>query len=181
LPAGKRGVVNRAPRPIHAGFRFMMHPIKEWLPGALLLALASVSTAEPVQETHVLKRAHKHVAGHAVAAVGAPPAPPPISLPIAAPHVYMSPFEKEYDARPGQTSAATPGNPDESDTARAGAPAGPLAQNGLTGSNGVPSQALHVTTPTGATVGDWDLSAAAHLPVLNSRDMGAAISARHDF
>jgi hypothetical protein len=159
----------------------MMHPIKGWLPGAFLLALASVSTAEPVQATQVLKHAHKHAEDHAVAAVGAPPAPPPILLPIGTPHVYKTPFEKEYDARPGQNSAATPGNPDESDTARAGAPAGPLVQKGLTDGDGVPFQALHVTTPTGATVGDWDLSAAAHLPVLNSRDMGAAISARHDF
>ena len=159
----------------------MMHPIKGWLPGAVLLALASVSTAEPLQETQVLKHAHKHVEVHAVAAVGAPPAPPLILLPIAAPHVYKSPFEKEYDARPGQTKAATPGNPDESDTALAGARAGPLAQNGLTDSDGVPFQALHATTLTGATVGDWDLSAAAHLPVFNSRDKGAAISARHDF
>ncbi|WP_233859969.1 hypothetical protein [Paraburkholderia sp. HD33-4] len=159
----------------------MMYPIKGWLPGAFLLALASVSTAEPVQETQVLKHAHKHVEDHAVAAVGAPPAPPLILLPIAAPHVYKSPFEKEYDALPGQSRAATPGNLDESDSARAGASAGPLAQNGLTDSAGVPFQALHATTPTGTTVGDWDLSAAAHLPMLNSRDMGAAISARHDF
>jgi hypothetical protein len=159
----------------------MKHPIKGWLTGAFLLALASVSTAEPVQETQVLKHAHKHVEVHAVAAVGAPPAPPLILLPIAAPYVYMSPFEKEYDARPEQTGAATPDNPDESDTARADAPVRPLAQDGLTDSNGVPFQALHATTATGATVGDWDLSAAAHLPVLNSHDMGAAISARHDF
>ncbi|NUX59053.1 hypothetical protein [Paraburkholderia youngii] len=181
MTAGKRGAVNRAPRPIHAGFRFMMHPIKRWIPGAFLLALASVSMAEPIQEGQVLKHTQNRVEDHAVAAVGAPPATPLILLPIAAPHVYKSPFEKEYDARPGQTSAATPGNPDESDTARAGARAGPLAQNGLTDSDGVPFQALHATTLTGATVGDWDLSAAAHLPVLNSRDVGAAISARHDF
>ena len=159
----------------------MKHSIKGWLLGAFLLALASVSTAEPVQETQVLKHAHKKVEVHAVAAVRAPLAPPLISPPIAAPHVYKSPFEKEYDARPGQISAATPGNPDESDTARAGAPAGPLAQNGLTDGDGVPIQALHAPTPKGATLGNWDLSAAAHLPVLNSRDMGAAVSARHDF
>jgi hypothetical protein len=159
----------------------MMHPIKGWLPGAFLLALANVSTAEPVQETQVLKHAHKYVEDHVVAAVGAPLAPPLILVPIAAPYVYKSQFEKEYDARPGQSSAATPGNPDDSDTARAGASAGPLAQNGLTDSDGLPFQALHATTPTVTTVGDWDLSAAAHLPVLNSRDMGAAISARHDF
>jgi hypothetical protein len=159
----------------------MMHPIRRWLPGAFLLALASVSTAEPVHETQVQKLAHKHVKDHAVAASGAPSLPPLILPPIAAPHVYESPFEKEYDARAGQTSAATPNDPNESETARADARVAPSAQNGLTDSDGVPFQALHAKIPTGTTVGDWDLSAAAHLPMFNSRDMGAALSARHDF
>jgi hypothetical protein len=159
----------------------MMRPIKRWLTGAFLLALASVSTAEPGHETQVLTPAHKHVKDHAVAAGGAPSLPPLVLPPIAAPHVYESPFEKEYDARPGQTSAATPNDPNESETPRSGARAAPSAQNGLTDSDGVPFQALHAKIPTGTTVGDWDLSAAAHLPMFNSRDMGAAFSARHDF
>jgi hypothetical protein len=159
----------------------MMRLIKRWLTGAFLLALASVSTAEPVHKTQLPKLPHKHAKDHAVTAGGAPSLPPLTLPPIAAPHVYESPFEKEYDARPGQTSAATSNDPNESETAGAGTRAAPSAQNGLTDSDGVPFQALHAKIPTGTTVGDWDLSAAAHLPMFNSRDMGAAFSARHDF
>ncbi|MCP3713036.1 hypothetical protein M3I54_40160 [Paraburkholderia sp. CNPSo 3274] len=167
----------------------MKHPIQGWLLGVCLLALASVSAAEPAKAAHTQKPVHKHVQKyarghapkHAVAAAPAPAAPS-VSLPaIAKRYEYQSPFERQYDAHLAKTTAATPGTPDDSDGTLDARTNGPRTPGAQVDSNGVPNQALHPQTPPLATVGDWDLSADAHLPLTRSHDTGAAISARHGF
>ncbi|MEM5310444.1 hypothetical protein [Paraburkholderia sp. JHI869] len=169
----------------------MKHPIQGWFLGVFLLALASVSAAEPAKaghtqkpvQKHVQKYARGHAPKHAVAATPAPaPAVPSVSLPaIAKRYEYQSPFERQYDAHLGKTTAATPGSPDDTDSALDAGGNGPHTPGALVDSNGIPNQALHPQTPPLATVGDWDLSADAHLPLTRSHDTGAAISARHGF
>lgn len=166
----------------------MKHPIQGWLLGVFLLSVASVSAAEPAKAAHTQKPVQKHVQKyarghapkHAVAAAPAPAAPS-VSLPaIAKPYEYQSPFERQYGAHLARTTAATPGTPD--DTGALDAPAnGARTPGAQVDSNGIPNQALHPQTPPLVTVGDWDLSADAHLPLTRSHDTGAAISARHGF
>ncbi|MCP3728173.1 hypothetical protein M3I53_34560 [Paraburkholderia sp. CNPSo 3272] len=167
----------------------MKHPTQGWLLGVSLLALASVSAAEPAKATHTQKPVQKHVQKdarghapkHAVATAPVPPAPS-ISLPaIAKRFEYQSPFERQYDAHLAKTTAATPGIPDDSDATLDPGTNGPRTPGAQVDSNGIPNQALHPQTPPLVTVGDWDLSADAHLPLSRSHDTGAAISARHGF
>ncbi|HEY4801479.1 MAG TPA: hypothetical protein VIH96_02565 [Paraburkholderia sp.] len=167
----------------------MKHPIQGWFLGVFLLALASVSPAEPVKAGHAQKHAQQHAQSHAKGharshAVAAAPAPPTPSLALPAlskRYEYQSPFEREYGAHLAKTTGATPGTPDGADGALEAAPNGPRVPSGQVDSNGVPNQALHPQTPPLVTVGEWDLSADAHLPLTRSRDTGAAISARHGF
>ncbi|MEX3687269.1 MULTISPECIES: hypothetical protein [Paraburkholderia] len=171
----------------------MKHPIQGWLLGVSLLALASVSAAEPAKSAHTQKPVQKHVqkhvqkdaSGHAPKhAVAAAPAPaaPSVSLPaIAKRFEYQSPFERQYDAHLAKTTAATPGTPDETGGAVDAAGNGARTPGAQVDGNGIPNQALHPQTPPLVTVGDWDLSADAHLPLSRSHDTGAAISARHGF
>ncbi|WP_321915226.1 MULTISPECIES: hypothetical protein [unclassified Paraburkholderia] len=168
----------------------MKHPIQGWLLGVILLALASVSAAEPAKAAHTQKLVQKHVQKHARGhdapkhAVAAAPAPaaPSVSLPaIAKRYEYQSPFERQYNARLGKTTAATPGTPDDTNSALDAAGNGLRAPGAQVDSNGIPNQALHPQSPPLVSVGDWDLSADAHLPLTRSHDTGAAISARHGF
>ncbi|MBB2926330.1 hypothetical protein [Paraburkholderia silvatlantica] len=175
----------------------MKHPIQGWLLGVFLLALASVSAAEPARAAHTQKPVQKHVQqhvqqhlqkdakGHATKhAVAAAPAPaaPSVSLPaIAQRYEYPSPFERQYGAHLAKTTAATPGTPDGTDGAVDAAGNGARTPGAQVDSNGIPNQALHPQTPPLVTVGDWDFSADAHLPLARSHDTGAAISARHGF
>ncbi|WP_395068083.1 hypothetical protein [Paraburkholderia silvatlantica] len=171
----------------------MKHPIQGWFLGVSLLALASVSAAEPAKAAHTQKPVQKHVQKHvqkdakghaprhAVAAAPAPAAPS-VSLPaIAKRYEYPSPFERQYDAHLAKTTAATPGTPDDTGGAVDAAGNGAHTPGTQVDSNGIPNQALHPQTPPLVTVGDWDLSADAHLPLARSHDTGAAISARHGF
>ncbi|WP_322034142.1 hypothetical protein [Paraburkholderia sp. J76] len=167
----------------------MKRPIQGWLLGVLLLALASVSAAEPARPAHVRKPVQKHVQkyakGHAPKpAVAAAPAPaaPAVSFPaIAKRYEYQSPFERQYNAQLAKTTAATPGTPDDTAGTLDSGTNGPRTPGAQVDSDGVPNQALHPQTPPLVTVGDWDLSADAHLPLTRSHDTGAAISARHGF
>ena len=166
----------------------MKHPIQGWLLGVALLALAGVSAAEPAKAAHTHKPVQKHVQKHARGhdapphAVAAAPAAPSVSLSaIAKRYEYKSPFERQYDAHLAKTTAATPGTPDDTDSALDTAGNGLRTPGAQVDSNGIPNQALHPQAPPLATVGDWDLSADAHLPLTRSRDTGAAISARHGF
>jgi hypothetical protein len=175
----------------------MKHPIRAWLLGAFLLALASVSSGETVKPKATQKHAQQHVQKHAQthspthgqthAAAAAPASSPPsLALPaVSKPYTYQSPFEREYGSRLGKTTAATPGIPDDFDAGREAAPNGPRKPSSQVDSDGVPNLALHPQTPSQAppmvTVGEWDLSADAHLPITHSHDTGAAISARHGF
>jgi len=171
----------------------MKHPIRGWLLGAFLLTLASVSAGETVKPKATQKHAQQHVQKHAQnhsqvhgqthAAAAAPASSPPsVALStVAKPYTYQSTFEKEYGSHLGKTTAATPGIPDDLDAAREGATNGPRMPSSQVDSEGVPNQALHPQSPASVTVGDWDLSADAHLPVTHTHDTGAAISARHGF
>lgn len=171
----------------------MKHPIQGWLLGVVLLTLASVSAAEPAKAAHTQKPVQKHVQKyvqkyarghapkHAVAAAPAPAAPS-VSLPaIAKRYEYQSPFERQYDAHLARTTAATPGTPDDTGGTLDSGTNGARTPGAQIDSNGVPNLALHPQTPPLVTVGDWDLSADAHLPLTRSHDTGAAISARHGF
>ncbi|MCP3720458.1 hypothetical protein [Paraburkholderia sp. CNPSo 3281] len=171
----------------------MKHPIQGWLLGVSLLALASVSAAEPAQAAHTQKPVQKHVQKHvqkdarghapkhAVAAAPAPAAPSVSLSAIAKRFEYQSPFERQYDAHLAKTTAATPGIPDDTDATLDAGASGTRTPGAQVDSNGVPNQALHPQTPPLVTVGDWDLSADAHLPLTRSHDTGAAISARRGF
>jgi len=167
----------------------MKHSIQGWFLGVFLVALAGASAAEPVKAGHAQKHPQQHIRQHArghapshtVAAAPAPPASS-LALPALSKHYeYQSPFEREYAAHLAKTTGATPGAPDGSDGVPDAAPNGPRAPGGQVDSNGVPNQALHPQTPPLVTVGEWDLSADAHLPLARSHDTGAAISARHGF
>lgn len=167
----------------------MKHPTQGWLLGVFLLALASVSAAEPVKAAHTQKPVQKHIQKyarghapkHAVAAAPAPAAPA-VSLPaIAKRYEYQSPFERQYAAQLAKTTAVTPGTPDDTGGTLDSGTNGARTPGAQVDSNGVPNQALHPQTPPLVTVGDWDLSADAHLPLTRSHDTGAAISARHGF
>lgn len=149
------------------------HPLREWILGAILLAVTSVSPGEPLKGKH----AQKHVA----AAAPAPPSPPTMVLPVIHEHRFLTPFRMEYDAHLAKTTAATPGGPSEGVDVSAAGPAGPLRQAGRLDSAGVPYEALRPQTPPLVTVGDWNFSADAHLPVIHRGDVGAAISASHGF
>jgi hypothetical protein len=171
----------------------MKHPIKGWLLGAFLLALASVSAGETVKPKAAQKHVQQHVhrqaqtQGQTHAAAAAPASSPPsLALPpVSKPYTYQSPFERAYGSRLGKTTAATPGIPDDLEAAREATPNGPRVPSSQVDSDGVPNLALHPQTPPQSapmvTVGDWDLSADAHLPITHSHDTGAAISARHGF
>jgi hypothetical protein len=169
----------------------MKHPIRGWLLGACLLALAGVAAGEPVKATPPPKPVHKHVKQHGShvshaqkqAAADAPaPSPPAFSLPqISDQYKYQSPFEMEYGAHLGRTTAATPGIAQDSADARGGAANGSRAPSTPVDKEGVPYQALHPQSPPLVTMGDWNFSADAHLPLTRAHDAGAAISARHGF
>ncbi|MEM5331883.1 hypothetical protein VSR34_35850 [Paraburkholderia sp. JHI2823] len=167
----------------------MKHPIERWLLGVLLVALAGASAAEPVKpghvqqhpQQHIPKHARGHAPSHPVAAAPTPTAPS-LALPaLSKRYEYQSPFEKEYAAHLAKTTGATPAAPDGTDGVPDAAPNGPRAPGGQVDSNGIPNQALHPQTPPLVTLGEWDLSADAHLPLTRSHDTGAAISARHGF
>ncbi|SDE32192.1 hypothetical protein [Paraburkholderia lycopersici] len=155
----------------------MKHPISGWLLAVFLLTLAGVSSGEPVKAKHTRKAAHSHAA----AAVPGQ-STPPLALPaISTRYEYQSPFEKEYGAHLAKTTAATPGTPDETADAHEVAPGEARTPGAQGNGSGVPYQALHPQMPPLVTVGDWDLSADAHLPLTHTHDTGAAISARHGF
>lgn len=184
---GGRTATQRGVRHSQVDFRSMQHPIKGWLLGACFLALASVAAGEPVKA----KPAHKHVLKH-TQTHGAAPAPalreppaqpvPAFSLPtVSDQYKYQSPFEREYGKHLARTTGATPGNPEGAPDAGAGTSSRPQTPGAQVDSEGVPTQALHTQTPPLVTVGDWDLSADAHLPLTHTHDTGAAISARRGF
>jgi hypothetical protein len=167
----------------------MKFPVRGCLFGASLFILANVCAGETVHAKPVHHRAHKPVQAHAQsqsqsqvkAAAPAGPAPSMALSPIAKPYTYQSPFEKEYGKHLEKTTGATPGNPDDADAAHEGATNGPRTASGQVDSEGVPNQALHPQSPPLVTVGDWDLSADAHLPLARTHDTGAAISAKRGF
>jgi hypothetical protein len=169
----------------------MKHPIRGWLLGAFLLALAGVAAGEPVKAAPQQKSIHKHVQRHSshvshaqkqAAADEPAPSPPPFSLPqISDQYKYPSPFEMEYGSRLAHTTAATPGMAPGADDAREGAANGSRAPSAPVDKEGVPNQALHPQSPPLVTMGDWDFSADAHLPLTRTHDAGAAISAKHGF
>ena len=171
----------------------MKHPIGGSLLGVLLLALASAAAGQPAKEKPAQRHVQKHVQTHAqshvnhaegrvVAAAPEPPAPPDALPSISKRYKYQSPFEKEYDAHLARTTAAmTPGMAQGDDDARESALSGPRAPGAQVDSAGVPYQALHPQTPPLVTMGDWDFSADAHLPLTHTHDTGAAISAKHGF
>ena len=180
----------------------MKHPFGGCLLGVLLLALATAAAGEPAKakparkhvESHVQTHVETHVQTHAQSRVShvqsrvvsaapePPPPPPPDALPsVSKRYKYQSPFEMEYGAHLASTTGMTPGVLQGDDDPREGAPNGPRTPGAQVDSAGVPYQALHPQTPPLVTMGDWDFSADAHLPLTHTHDTGAAISAKHGF
>ena len=153
------------------------HQIRGWILGALLLALAATAVGEPARPKPTKK--------NAVAAKqldSAPPPPPTMTLPASSRHPrYLRPFELDYATRLAKASAATPPVPLAEPDVRPGAPTGPLNQAAQVDSYGLLSSAVHPEVPPLVTVGDWNFSAAAHVPASHTRDTGAAVSAEHPF
>jgi hypothetical protein len=153
------------------------HRIRGWILGVLLLALAATAAGEPARP----KPAKKHVAAAKPVDSGPPP-PPTMTIPaISRQAKYLSPFQLDYATRLAKSSAATPPVPQAEPDVRPGAPTGPLNQAAQVDSYGLLSSTVHPEVPPLVTVGDWNFSAAAHVPVTHTRDTGAAISAEHPF
>ena len=145
---------------------------REWILGALLMALAGTALAgDPVNGAHRKKPPH----------ADAPPQQTAVTPIIPAQHRYLSPFEMEYASYLGKSSAAVPGDPPSDTAPRSVAPIGPLKQAEQVDSYGLLPNSPRPQTPSVA-IGDWNFSAAAHLPsITHEHDTGAAISAAHGF
>jgi hypothetical protein len=162
-------------------------PIRACIFGAVLVATIGGAAADPANLP-----AKKHVASHRHGAArakieAAPPSPaltrPPISsLPtIPTQPKYPSPFELDYATRLAQSlTAASPNSPSEPDV-RPGVPTGPLDQAAQVDSYGLLPSPSHPQVPPLVSIGNWNFSAAAHVPVTHGHDTGAAISAQHEF
>ena len=151
--------------------------MRGWIIGSLLLAIAATAAGEPARP----KSAKRHVAA-AKQVDSAPPPPPTMTLPaISRQAKYPSPFELDYATHLAKSSAATPPVLQAAPDVRPGAATGPLNQAAQVDSYGLLSSAVHPEVPPLVTVGDWNFSAAAHVPVTHTRDTGAAISAEHPF
>jgi hypothetical protein len=156
------------------------HPIRGLMLGAFLLALAASAAGEPARHTH----GKKHVA--AAKQVQAAPASAPTMAISAVSAVsgqprYLRPFELDYATRLAKSSAATPSVAPSEPDVRPGAPAGPLSQVAQVDTYGLLSSSVRPQLPPLVTIGEWNFSAAAHVPVTRARDAGAAISAEYGF
>jgi len=153
------------------------HQIRGWIIGTLLLALAATAVGEPVRQ----QPTKKHVAS-AKQIDSTPPPPLTNGIPaISRQAKYLSPFEQDYARHLEKSSAATPSVLQAAPDVRPGTSTGPLNQAARVASYGLLSSAQRPEVPPLATVGDWNFSAAAHVPVTRTRDTGAAISAEHPF
>jgi hypothetical protein len=152
------------------------HPIRGWILGALLLSLAATAAGEPARRP----AGKKHVAG--AKQVASVPRQPTLALPAISPlspqPKYLTPLELDYATR--LAKPATPAFHVEPDV-RPGAPTGPQNQAAQVASYGLLSSSVHPQVPPLVSIGDWNFSAAAHVPVTHGRDTGAAISVQHEF
>jgi hypothetical protein len=155
------------------------HPIRGWILGALLLSLAATAAGEPARRPP----GKKHVA--AAKQVASVPSEPTLTLPAISPISqqprYLRPFELDYAARLALSSAAAPPAFHAEPDVRPSAPTAPLNQADQIASYGLLSSSVHPQAPPLVSIGDWNFSAAAHVPVTHGRDTGAAISAQHEF
>jgi hypothetical protein len=152
------------------------HPIRGSILGALLLALAATAVGEPTRRPH----GKNHVA----VAEEVAPAPPQPTLDPTIPPVgqqpkYLRPSELNYATRLAQSPDAAP--PVFQADARPGAPRGPMNQAAQFDSYGLLPSPVHPQVAPLVAIGDWNFSAAAHVPLTHGRDTGAAISAQHEF
>lgn len=155
------------------------HLIRGWVLGALLLSLAATAAGDPARRPP----GKKHVA--AAKQVASVPPQPTLALPAIPPlsqqPKYLRPFELDYATRLANSSTAAPPAFHAEPDVRPGAPAGPLNQAAQVASYGLLSSSVHPPAPPLVSIGDWNFSAAAHVPVTHGRDTGAAISAQHEF
>ena len=155
--------------------------------GAVLVAITGIAAADPsssVAKKHVASHRHGLARTKIEAATPSPALtwPPVSSLPtIPTQPKYPSPFELDYATRLAHSvTAASPHSPSEPDV-RPGAPTGPLDQAAQVDSYGLLPSPIHPQAPPLVSIGDWNFSAAAHVPVTRGHDTGAAISAQHEF
>jgi hypothetical protein len=94
---------------------------------------------------------------------------------------FLSPFELDYSTRLAQSLTAAPPDSQTEPDVRPGEPTGPLDQAAQVDSYGLLPSHVHSQAPPLVSIGDWNFSAAAHVPVTRGRDTGAAISAQHEF